>query len=75
MGGLALAVALQADPSIDVAIYEAQERVEELGAGIGCFGKAVQALRALGMDDALAAIATCPPRDFERAPAPHPGPC
>ncbi|KZV88785.1 FAD/NAD(P)-binding domain-containing protein [Exidia glandulosa HHB12029] len=66
VGGLALAVALQADPSIVVTIYEAQSKVEEIGAGIGCFGKSVEVIRALGLEEDLAAIATCHPRAFEQ---------
>ncbi|EJD50447.1 FAD/NAD(P)-binding domain-containing protein [Auricularia subglabra TFB-10046 SS5] len=66
VGGLVLATALQHDSRVQISVYEAQANVEETGAGIGCFGKSVQIINALGLADALAAIATCHPRDFER---------
>lgn len=66
VSGLVLAVALQSDPSLEIAVYEGRAAVEDIGAGIGCFGKSVQVIRALGLEEDLAAIATCHPRDFQR---------
>lgn len=66
VGGLVLAMALKDDCRVKISIYEAQETIEETGAGIGCSGKSVQVITALGLADELAAIATCHPRDFER---------
>ncbi|KAH9479171.1 FAD-dependent monooxygenase str9 [Psilocybe cubensis] len=54
IGGLTTAVALSRYPDIEVQIYEAAEKLAEIGAGIGLWGRSWEIIRKLGLDEDLA---------------------
>lgn len=53
IGGLTLAVALARSPDIEVVIYEAAEKLAEIGAGIGLFSRPWELIRKLGLEEEL----------------------
>ncbi|KAF4610492.1 hypothetical protein D9613_007229 [Agrocybe pediades] len=53
IGGLTTAVALARYPDIEVVIYEAAERLAEIGAGIGLFPRPWEIIKKLGLDEEL----------------------
>jgi 2-polyprenyl-6-methoxyphenol hydroxylase-like FAD-dependent oxidoreductase len=64
IGGLTAALAIHASvPSSRIRVYEAAPDVRALGVGINLGPHAVKELSALGLEDALAAVA-CTPQDY-----------
>ncbi|PPQ94686.1 hypothetical protein CVT25_009541 [Psilocybe cyanescens] len=53
IGGLTTAVALSRYPDIEVQIYEAAEKLAEIGAGIGLWGRSWEIIRKLGLEEDL----------------------
>jgi 5-methylphenazine-1-carboxylate 1-monooxygenase len=64
IGGLTLALAVHAaKPTARIRIFEAAPEIHPLGVGINLGPHAVKELSALGLEDALAAVA-CAPQDY-----------
>jgi 5-methylphenazine-1-carboxylate 1-monooxygenase len=64
IGGLTLALSVHASvPSSRIRVYEAAPDVRALGVGINLGAHAVKELSALGLEDALVAVA-CTPQDY-----------
>ncbi|KAF8589914.1 FAD/NAD(P)-binding domain-containing protein [Ramaria rubella] len=57
IGGLTLALALAPYRDLTINIYEAATRFEEIGAGLAIWGRGVAALKKLGLEERLRAIA------------------
>ncbi|KAF8202568.1 hypothetical protein BJ912DRAFT_872417 [Pholiota molesta] len=53
IGGLTLAVALSRYPNIEVEIFEAAEKLAEIGAGIGLFPRAWEVIKKLHLEEDL----------------------
>ncbi|MCH4565372.1 MULTISPECIES: salicylate 1-monooxygenase [Halomonas] len=65
IGGVAFAVALSRDPSLDVHLFEAAERFSEIGAGVSFGPNAVRAITRLGLEASYRRIADSSPAPFE----------
>jgi salicylate hydroxylase len=59
IGGLVLAIALEAH-GVEVAVFEQAGEHREIGAGVALSGNATRLLHRLGLEEALAAVATEP---------------
>ena len=60
VGGIALAVALNRYPDIDVSIYESAGSFEEVGAGVTIWGRGWRVLSLMGLDKPLRKLAGVP---------------
>ncbi|KDR80975.1 hypothetical protein GALMADRAFT_1117498 [Galerina marginata CBS 339.88] len=67
IGGLTTAVALSRYPDIEVEIYEAAEKLAEVGAGIGLFGRPWEVIKKLGLEEDLLRLTDIKPT---QAPVP-----
>ncbi|KIJ50902.1 hypothetical protein M422DRAFT_94380, partial [Sphaerobolus stellatus SS14] len=56
IGGLMFALALSQFPDLQVDVYEAAGQFREIGAGLAIWGRAVTALKRLGLEARLQAI-------------------
>ncbi|KAG2012183.1 salicylate hydroxylase [Coprinopsis cinerea AmutBmut pab1-1] len=63
IGGLTAAVILSKSPDVEVQIYEAAEKLTELGAGIGLFSRAWEIIRKIGLDQDLLKTTEIKPTD------------
>ncbi len=58
IGGVTLAIALSNYPDVHFDLYEAAGAFEEIGAGVGIFGRSVYALTDMGLIEHLEKICT-----------------
>ncbi|KAF8580781.1 FAD/NAD(P)-binding domain-containing protein [Ramaria rubella] len=65
IGGLCFALALAPYEDIEIDLYEAAATFREIGAGIGIWGQGIAALRELGLEKKIRAIATAAPGEME----------
>jgi 2-polyprenyl-6-methoxyphenol hydroxylase-like FAD-dependent oxidoreductase len=70
IGGLTLALALTPYADIVIDIYEAAARFEDIGAGLGIWGRGIGVLRKMGLEKGIRAIATAAPGKNEGEPSP-----
>lgn len=68
IGGLLMAVALSKYPDIRVDVYEAAQRFDEVGAGIGLWPRTWKIIQQLDLQDALAQIAIISPTNIPSKP-------